>query len=67
MAESAPIIPMAHYEFYFPTGLCGRLIGKQGRNIKFIKEKSGASLTLKDNSYRADVQICVVEGMDHLL
>ncbi|XP_046543275.1 A-kinase anchor protein 1, mitochondrial-like [Haliotis rubra] len=51
------------YEFNFPSELCGRLIGKNGRNINLVKERSGANIALKNNPCTPNFQICVIEGM----
>lgn len=50
------------YEFYFPSELCGRLIGRQGKNIIHIKERSGASVSLQPSPYTPNHQICSIEG-----
>ena len=50
------------YEFDFPSELCGRLIGKQGKNINVIKAKSGAEISLRRKPFSRDFQCCVVEG-----
>ena len=50
------------YEFYFPSELCGRLIGRQGKNIIHIKERSGASVSLQPSPYTPNHQICTIEG-----
>ena len=54
-----------HHQVYhcnFPTAICGRLIGKQGKNINFIKEKSGANITLSANPFTPEFQLCSIEG-----
>ncbi|XP_041349946.1 A-kinase anchor protein 1, mitochondrial-like [Gigantopelta aegis] len=50
------------YEFNFPSELCGRLIGKFGKNINYLKELSGAHISLKNNPFTPDFQICLIEG-----
>ncbi|XP_033747713.1 KH domain-containing protein akap-1-like [Pecten maximus] len=50
------------YEFNFPTQFCGRLIGKHGKNIQQLKERSGANISLSNHPYTPDFQICLVEG-----
>lgn len=52
------------YHCNFPTAICGRLIGRQGKNINFIKEKSGANITLSANPFTPEFQLCSIEGMD---
>ncbi|XP_048751874.2 A-kinase anchor protein 1, mitochondrial-like isoform X2 [Ostrea edulis] len=50
------------YHCNFPTAICGRLIGKQGKNINFIKEKTGANITLSANPFTPEFQLCSIEG-----
>jgi A-kinase anchor protein 1 len=50
------------FEFDFPSDLCGRLIGRAGKNINVIKNKSGAEITLRKQPYVKDYQTCCVEG-----
>ncbi|KAK7485431.1 hypothetical protein BaRGS_00023379 [Batillaria attramentaria] len=54
---------VVHYELSFPSELCGRLIGRQGRNIHYIKEESGATVALSSNPFTPDFQICRVQGL----
>ncbi|XP_001199246.3 A-kinase anchor protein 1, mitochondrial [Strongylocentrotus purpuratus] len=51
------------YQFEFPSKLCGRLIGKSGKNIRELKDKTGAKVILKNVPYSTSHQICVVEGL----
>ncbi|XP_063969612.1 A-kinase anchor protein 1, mitochondrial-like [Lytechinus pictus] len=51
------------YQFEFPSKLCGRLIGKSGKNIRELKDKTGAKVILKNVPYSTTHQICVVEGL----
>ncbi|XP_022096223.1 A-kinase anchor protein 1, mitochondrial-like [Acanthaster planci] len=50
------------YQFEFPAKECGRLIGKAGKNIKGIRSRSGAKVTLRDWPDEKTKQICVIEG-----
>ncbi|XP_029656564.1 uncharacterized protein LOC115230553, partial [Octopus sinensis] len=52
------------YEFYFPSDLCGRLIGRQGKTISQIKERSGAYVTLQPSPYTPNHQICSIDGSE---
>lgn len=56
-------VAFAVFTFDFPEELCGRLIGKQGRNISKIKEKSGAVITIKPRAYNSDWKIVCLEGL----
>ena len=50
------------FEFDFPSELCGRLIGKGGKNINVIKNKSRAEVSLRRQPFSKDCQTCCVEG-----
>ena len=50
------------YRCNFPTDLCGRLIGKYGKNINYIKEKTGANVALNTNPFTPDYQLCSIDG-----
>ncbi|XP_071946466.1 A-kinase anchor protein 1, mitochondrial-like isoform X2 [Antedon mediterranea] len=51
------------YQFEFPTKRVGKMIGKQGRSIKNLKEKSGANIVLEKIQYNRDYQNCVIKGL----
>lgn len=51
------------YQFDFPSDLCGRLIGKQGRNVLSIREKSGADIVVKNKLTTTTFRVVVLEGM----
>ncbi|KAK0041002.1 A-kinase anchor protein 1 mitochondrial [Biomphalaria pfeifferi] len=53
---------LVHFDFNMPSELCGRFIGKQGKNINFLKSKTGANVSLINNPYTAEYQICQVVG-----
>lgn len=42
--------------------LVGRLIGKQGRYVSFLKQTSGAKIYISTLPYSHDFQICHIEG-----
>ncbi|XP_053563505.1 A-kinase anchor protein 1, mitochondrial isoform X2 [Bombina bombina] len=50
------------WEFMVPSHLVGRLIGKQGRFVTYLKESSGAKIYISTLPYTQDVQICHIEG-----
>lgn len=50
------------YRCNFPTSMCGRLIGKMGKNINLIKDRTGANISLSTNPFTADFQLCTIEG-----
>lgn len=51
------------YQFDFPSDLCGRLIGKQGRNVLSIREKSGADIVVKNKLTTTTFRVVVLEGI----
>lgn len=53
---------LIHFDFNIPADLCGRLIGRQGKNISFIKSKSGANVSVINNPFTTEFRICQVIG-----
>ncbi|XP_063002902.1 A-kinase anchor protein 1, mitochondrial [Elgaria multicarinata webbii] len=50
------------WEIEVPKHLVGRLIGKQGRYVSFLKQASGAKIYISTLPYTQDFQICHIEG-----
>ncbi|KFM63633.1 A-kinase anchor protein 1, mitochondrial, partial [Stegodyphus mimosarum] len=50
------------YEFELPQELCGRLIGKHGKHVKSIKERSNANVFIKRHPYDPQLKIVAVQG-----
>uniref|UniRef100_A0A4W5QCL7 A kinase (PRKA) anchor protein 1b n=1 Tax=Hucho hucho TaxID=62062 RepID=A0A4W5QCL7_9TELE len=50
------------WEIEVPKHLVGRLIGKQGRYVSFLKQSSGAKIYISTLPYTQEFQICHVEG-----
>ncbi|GFS77353.1 a-kinase anchor protein 1, mitochondrial [Nephila pilipes] len=50
------------YEFELPQELCGRLIGKHGKHVKSIKDRSNANVYIKRHPYDPQLKTVVVEG-----
>ncbi|XP_035824275.1 A-kinase anchor protein 1, mitochondrial [Aplysia californica] len=50
------------FDFNMPSELCGRFIGKQGKNINYLKQKTGANVSLTYNPFTPEYQICQVVG-----
>lgn len=50
------------YEFEFPSELCGRLIGKGGRNLHMMMTDSDTRMALRKQPFREDHQIVSVTG-----
>ena len=51
------------WTFEFPQELCGRLIGKGGRNIKSIKEQTGADLVVLKHGSHNSTRLLKVSGL----
>lgn len=51
------------WEIEVPKHLVGRLIGKQGRYVSFLKQNSGAKIYISTLPYTQEFQICHIEGM----
>ncbi|XP_013909637.1 PREDICTED: A-kinase anchor protein 1, mitochondrial [Thamnophis sirtalis] len=50
------------WEIEIPKHLVGRLIGKQGRYVSYLKQASGAKIYISTLPYTQDFQICHIEG-----
>ncbi|KAM6048327.1 A-kinase anchor protein 1, mitochondrial isoform 1-T2 [Theristicus caerulescens] len=50
------------WEIEVPKELVGRLIGKQGRYMSFLRQKSGAKIYVSTLPYFRDSQVCHIEG-----
>ncbi|XP_044285945.1 A-kinase anchor protein 1, mitochondrial [Varanus komodoensis] len=55
-------IELVIWEIEVPKHLVGRLIGKQGRYVSFLKQVSGAKIYIFTLPYTQDFQICHIEG-----
>lgn len=52
-----PLTPLS-----LPKHLVGRLIGKQGRYVSFLKQTSGAKIYISTLPYTQNIQVCHIEG-----
>ncbi|XP_062870400.1 A-kinase anchor protein 1, mitochondrial [Trichomycterus rosablanca] len=52
------------WDIEVPAHLVGRLIGKQGKHIGFLKQNSGAKIYVSTLPYTHDFQICHIEGSE---
>lgn len=57
-ADAAALLPL--------QALVGRLIGKQGRYVSYLKQNSGAKIYISTLPYTQDFQICHLEGEWHV-
>uniref|UniRef100_A0A8C9A9U7 A-kinase anchoring protein 1 n=1 Tax=Prolemur simus TaxID=1328070 RepID=A0A8C9A9U7_PROSS len=53
------------WEIEVPKHLVGRLIGKQGRYVSFLKQTSGAKIYISTLPHTQSIQICHIEGSQH--
>ena len=50
------------YQFDFPAEMVGMLIGRNGRNIKDLKERSGCEIAVKDKMFTQEFKLICLEG-----
>lgn len=58
-------IDIVVYEFYFPRKLCGKLIGKNGVHVDYIRTKTHASIAVRNDPTKpkdSEYQIVTVSG-----
>ncbi|XP_032934300.1 A-kinase anchor protein 1, mitochondrial [Catharus ustulatus] len=53
------------WEIEVPKELVGRLIGKQGRFMSYLRQASGAKIYVSTLPYFRDSQVCHIEGTSH--
>ncbi|KFO95044.1 hypothetical protein N300_00143, partial [Calypte anna] len=53
------------WEIEVPKELVGRLIGKQGKFMTFLRQSSGAKIYVATLPYFRDSQVCHIEGSSH--
>ncbi|XP_072603641.1 A-kinase anchor protein 1, mitochondrial [Vulpes vulpes] len=64
-ASSPKKVDLIIWEIEVPKHLVGRLIGKQGRYVSFLKQTSGAKIYISTLPYTQNIQICHIEGSQH--
>lgn len=57
-----PAPPITLWDIEVPAHLVGRLIGKQGKFVNFLKQSSGAKIYVSTLPFTQDVQICHIQG-----
>lgn len=50
------------YEFEIPQEYCGRLIGRQGKSVNYIKNHSKANVFIKKHPVNPNMKLCTIEG-----
>uniref|UniRef100_A0A8C5PER4 K Homology domain-containing protein n=1 Tax=Leptobrachium leishanense TaxID=445787 RepID=A0A8C5PER4_9ANUR len=58
VSKNIPVV----WEFEVPKHLVGRLIGKQGRFVTYLKETSGAKIYITTLPFTQEFQLCHIEG-----
>ncbi len=51
------------YEFHFPVDLCGRLIGRQGVHVDYIRQMTQVDLVVRDDAISYEKQVVALHGM----
>ncbi|TRY92237.1 hypothetical protein DNTS_026123 [Danionella cerebrum] len=57
-----PALPIIIWDIEVPAHLVGRLIGKQGKFVNFLKQNSGAKIYISTLPFTQDFQICHIQG-----
>ncbi|CAF4406967.1 unnamed protein product, partial [Rotaria sp. Silwood2] len=50
------------YEFHFPIELCGRLIGRQGVHVDYIRQMAQVDLVVRDDAISYEKQVVALHG-----
>ena len=50
------------YEFNFPRKLCGKLIGKNGVHVDYIRSKTQTQIAVRNDTKISDLQVVCVSG-----
>ncbi|CAF4034708.1 unnamed protein product, partial [Rotaria magnacalcarata] len=50
------------YEFHFPVDLCGRLIGRQGVHVDYIRQMAQVDLVVRDDAVSYEKQVVALHG-----
>ncbi|CAF3703169.1 unnamed protein product [Rotaria sordida] len=50
------------YEFHFPVELCGRLIGRQGVHVDYIRQMAQVDLVVRDDAVSYEKQVVALHG-----
>ncbi|CAF1310889.1 unnamed protein product [Adineta steineri] len=50
------------YEFHFPIDLCGRLIGRQGVHVDYIRQMTQVDLVVRDDAVSYEKQVVALHG-----
>ncbi|KAI7793669.1 A-kinase anchor protein 1, mitochondrial [Triplophysa rosa] len=58
----SPDTPIILWDVEVPANLVGQLIGKQGKFVNFLKQRSGAKIYISTLPFTQDFQICHIQG-----
>lgn len=60
--DPPPAQPIILWDIEVPAHLVGRLIGKQGKFVNFLKQSSGAKIYISTLPFTQEIQICHIQG-----
>ena len=55
--------PLLQLDFNVPSDICDPFNGRHGKNINFLKNEIGANISLTNNPFTAEFQVCQVAGI----
>jgi hypothetical protein len=50
------------YEFYFPRKYCGKLIGKNGCHVDYVRNRTSTQIAIRNDATATDLQIVSITG-----
>ncbi len=50
------------YEFYFPRKYCGKLIGKNGCHVDYVRNRTNTQIAIRNDATATDLQIVSITG-----
>ena len=50
------------YEFYFPRKYCGKLIGKNGCHVDYVRNRTNTQIAIRNDAVAAELQIVSITG-----
>lgn len=60
--DAAEVEDLVVYEFNFPRKLCGKLIGKNGVHVDYIRSKTQTQIAVRNDAKINDLQVVCVSG-----
>ncbi|XP_030648153.1 A-kinase anchor protein 1, mitochondrial [Chanos chanos] len=62
--KDSPTSPVTYWDIEVPVRLVGRLIGKQGKYLAFLRQNTGAKFHISALPYTQDYKMCRIEGSE---